>query len=154
MMGQQEVYEWKQSLEEVNIWVKLPPGVPTKQIGWKLTPTHIKLGLRLDTDSPQYYFDEALGGTALPEESSMIIEDGVVEISIQKAEAGAAWPAALAAHAALNDAADEENIRKQILLERFQRENPNFDFSRAKFSGTAPDAREFMGGINMDRFKK
>ena len=38
-------------------------------------------------------------------------------------------------------------MRKKILLERFQEENPGFDFSDAKMDGTVPNAREFMGGV-------
>jgi hypothetical protein len=34
------------------------------------------------------------------------------------------------------------------LLERFQQENPGFDFSQATMNGQVPDARTFMGGIS------
>jgi hypothetical protein len=30
------------------------------------------------------------------------------------------------------------------MLERFQEENPGFDFSQAQFSGNAPDPKTFM----------
>ena len=35
----------------------------------------------------------------------------------------------------------------QLMLERFQRENPGFDFSGAEFNGAAPDPSKFMGGL-------
>jgi len=35
-------------------------------------------------------------------------------------------------------------MRKKILLERFQEENPSFDFSQAEINGNVPDARTFM----------
>ena len=41
----------------------------------------------------------------------------------------------------------QEEMKKNILLQRFQEENPGFDFSGAQMNGTAPDAREFMGGV-------
>ena len=34
------------------------------------------------------------------------------------------------------------------MLERFQEENPGFDFSNAQFNGQAPNPRDFMGGVN------
>ncbi|CAN0027242.1 unnamed protein product [Heterosigma akashiwo] len=34
-----------------------------------------------------------------------------------------------------------------MMLERFQEENPGFDFSGAEFNGMVPDPREFMGGV-------
>jgi hypothetical protein len=37
-------------------------------------------------------------------------------------------------------------VQKRILLERFQEENPGFDFSGAEVNGTVPDPRTFMGG--------
>jgi hypothetical protein len=42
---------------------------------------------------------------------------------------------------------DEEEARRQLMLERFQLEHPGFDFSGAEFSGAAPDPRTFMGGV-------
>ena len=41
----------------------------------------------------------------------------------------------------------QEEVKKSILLERFQEENPGFDFSEAKMDGNVPNAREFMGGV-------
>lgn len=41
----------------------------------------------------------------------------------------------------------QEESRKQMMLERFQQENPGFDFSNAEFNGAAPDPRTFMGGV-------
>ena len=38
-------------------------------------------------------------------------------------------------------------VKKQMMLERFQEEHPGFDFSGAEFSGDAPDPRSFMGGV-------
>ena len=39
-------------------------------------------------------------------------------------------------------------VQKSIMKERFQEENPGFDFSNAEFSGSCPDPRTFMGGVN------
>lgn len=41
----------------------------------------------------------------------------------------------------------QETTKQNMMLERFQEENPGFDFSNAAFSGAAPDPRTFMGGV-------
>lgn len=40
------VYEWEQSLEEVNLYIEAPPGVTADRIECKITPRHICLGLK------------------------------------------------------------------------------------------------------------
>jgi hypothetical protein len=80
----------------------------------------------------------------------MTIEDGVIVIYLQKAEPGSVWDAALAGHATLN-LKSKEDMQKKIMLERFQKEHPGFDFSNADFSGNVPDARSFMGGLDYNK---
>lgn len=60
---------------------------------------------------------------------------------------GAAPAAATATAEGELDALSQEEVRKQMMRERFQEEHPGFDFSGADFNGTVPDAREFMGGV-------
>lgn len=72
--------------------------------------------------------------------------DGELCLILQKASAGATWPAAFAGHEQLDDAAAEAD-KKAILLERFQAEHPGFDFRGAEVNGSVPDAASFMGGI-------
>ena len=56
---------------------------------------------------------------------------------------------AFAAHAATSDERENEEDKRRLMLERFQMENPGFDFSGASFNGqAAPDASTFMGGIS------
>ena len=45
------------------------------------------------------------------------------------------------------DATAAEADKKALLLERFQAENPGFDFRGAEVNGTVPDAATFMGGM-------
>lgn len=45
------------------------------------------------------------------------------------------------------DALTNEEVKKKLMLERFQEENPGFDFSNAEFNGAAPDPQSFMGGV-------
>lgn len=67
---------------------------------------------------------------------------------MNKAEA---WDAALlgrdGAPQGAVDAGAKEEVKKALLLERFQEEHPGFDFSGAAFNGDVPAARDFMGGV-------
>lgn len=45
------------------------------------------------------------------------------------------------------DALTSEEVKKRLMLERFQEENPGFDFSNATFNGAVPDPQSFMGGV-------
>ena len=38
-------------------------------------------------------------------------------------------------------------VQKELLLERFQEENPGMDFRDATMNGSIPDPRTYMGGI-------
>jgi len=85
----------------------------------------------------------------------------VIVITLIKANRGTAWEAALkgsggilASNTATSnspsktiDAFSMEQVKKDLLLERFKEENPGFDFSGADFNGSVPDARSFMGGV-------
>ncbi len=82
----------------------------------------------------------------------MTIEDDTIVIYLQKTKIGEGWKAALAAHA-VHSELDEAQLRQQMLMDRFQRENPGFDFSRAQFSGSAPDPTEFLGGIDRNKLR-
>ena len=41
----------------------------------------------------------------------------------------------------------QSEVQKSLMLERFQEENPGFDFSGATFNGQVPDPKTFMGGV-------
>ncbi len=76
-----------------------------------------------------------------------MMEGGEIEVNLQKMLKGETWPSALAGHDAL-DGFTEGEVKKQLMLERWQQEHPGFDFSGAEFSGAAPDPRSFMGGVS------
>ncbi|GJN37114.1 hypothetical protein PR202_gb26039 [Eleusine coracana subsp. coracana] len=76
-------------------------------------------------------------------------EDGEMHITLQKREKGKTWSSPIQGQGLLDPyAADQE--QKRLMLQRFQEENPGFDFSQAQFSGNCPDPRTFMGGIRLD----
>jgi len=136
------IYEWEQSLEEVNVYIAPPPGVTAKHIACTITPKHLTLGIK---GNPPF-INEDLGGLAVADESYWMMEDGELHINIQKARKAETWPSALAGHAAL-DPVSKTEVQKKMMLERFQEENPGFDFSGADFNGNVPDPRTFMEGV-------
>ncbi|CAI0540666.1 unnamed protein product [Linum tenue] len=72
-----------------------------------------------------------------------------MHITLQKRDKGQMWASPLMGDGQLDPyAADIE--QKRLMLQRFQEENPGFDFSQAQFTGNCPDPRTFMGGIRND----
>mmetsp|Transcript_12819 Transcript_12819/g.26178 ORF Transcript_12819/g.26178 Transcript_12819/m.26178 type:complete len:233 (-) Transcript_12819:131-829(-) len=139
------IYEWEQTLEEVDIFIRPPPGVSSKEIICDIQTNHVKVGIQ---GASQLYMDEKLGGPVVKGESYWMMEDGVLHINLQKAKCGEAWMGATQHRGQQLNQVEQMELKQNILLERFQREHPGFDFSQAKFNGMAPDARNFMGGIN------
>jgi CS domain len=97
----------------------------------------------------------------------------VITIYLQKVAKGTVWEAPLCgpygSSAATGDDDDDDNnnerdiaildpialqnVRQTLLLQRWQEENPNMDFSNATFnnsSSTTPDPRTYMGGISYE----
>ena len=72
-------------------------------------------------------------------------DDGELQIQLAKVAKGQSWLSALVGHTEIDLVAKEADD-KDIMLQRFQRENPGFDFSGASFNGQVPDATKFMGG--------
>ena len=149
------VYEWEQTLDDVSIYVKPPPFVEKgNQIKCEISPKNIKLGLQGGT---QWFIDEPSGGLIDVSESTWSLEEDdsdssqkVISIYLVKANRGAQWNTALMGNGAVTGALDpiaQEEVRKNMMLERFQEENPGFDFRDAEFNGSVPDPRKFMGGI-------
>lgn len=135
------IYEWEQTLDEVNIYVK-PPPVTSDMIECKFKPSRVTVGLR---GNPPF-IDEATYGPIVVEESYWTLADGELSILLQKMRKGETWEAALVGRGTV-DPFTKQEIQKEMMLERFQEENPGFDFSGADFNGSVPDPRSFMDGI-------
>ena len=137
-----DIYEWDQSLEEVGIWIKPPPGVTSKHLDITIASGHLKVGIK---GNPPF-LDQATGGVVVVTESFWSISDGEISINLQKMKKGDMWASALVGHGELDPLTKEED-KKRLMLERFSEENPGFDFSNAEFNGNIPSARDFMGGV-------
>jgi hypothetical protein len=132
-------------LTEVNIYVKAPPGVKAAQIVCNISPRKLELGIR---GSDRYFISEATYSLVDTSESSWYMDDDIINIVLIKAHRAETWESALKTVAARVDAFQKQDIQKSLLLERFQQENPGFDFRDAEFNGSVPDPRTFMGGVN------
>lgn len=149
------IYEWEQSLNDVLIYIPAPPGVPLskKTLEISITPNHITVGLK---GAPPY-LDEDTGSTLKAKESTWYVEDGFIVLNLQKMNKAEIWECALKGRTLAGstesppssgiDPYTKEEVKKKLLLERFQEEHPGFDFSGAEFNGTVPEARDFMGGV-------
>jgi hypothetical protein len=136
------IYEWEQSLDEVLVYVRPPPGVKASHITCSIKPSQLTLGLK---GAPPF-LDEPLAAACVAKESFWNFEGGELTLTLTKAKKGETWASLCVGHGAL-DAAAETEVHKKMLLERFGQEHPGFDFSGAEVSGAVPDPREFMGGV-------
>ena len=75
------IYEWEQSLEEVLIFIKPPPGITAAQINCKITSTRLTLGLR-GADKP--FIDEEFPHRVKVDDSMWTLDNGEIEINLQK----------------------------------------------------------------------
>lgn len=113
----------------------------------------------------QWFLNEDTYGTVDVDESTWTLEDcdddnrrKVIIVTMTKANRGTVWEAALKGNpnsgatsttttSNTMDPVSKEQVKKDLMLQRFQEENPGFDFSGADFNGSIPDARDFMGGV-------
>ncbi|KAG6493436.1 nudC domain-containing protein 2-like isoform X1 [Zingiber officinale] len=141
--GEQKVFEWDQTLDEVNMYIDLPPNVPKKLYYCKIQSGHVEVGIK---GNPPY-LNHDLACPVKTDSSFWTLEDEVMHVTLQKRDKGKTWSSPILGQGLLDPyAADLE--QKRLMLQRFQEENPGFDFSQAQFSGTCPDPRSFMGGIS------
>jgi hypothetical protein len=161
--GVTAVYEWEQSLQEVILYIPAPDFLLSepKRIVCTITSNHLQLGQKNQQvseyqDIKSYFIDKDTWQTVNVKESTWCIEeDQYIVIYLQKANKGIVWEAALKGLdtelktpcAVLNPTQLQE-VQQQLMLERFQEENPGMDFRDAKFNGSAPDPRSFMGGVH------
>ncbi len=113
------IYEWEQSLEEVNIYINPPPGVPRHLFDIEISHTHVRVGIK---GAPPF-IDEDTGGPVKVAESMWTLTDGVVNINLQKMIKAEAWDCALRGRAGEElDAFTKEEVKKKLMIERFQEE--------------------------------
>lgn len=156
----QKIYEWEQSLEEVNIYINAPPGKRKgSDFEIKIEPNRLKIGLK---GYDRAFIDEKTFGKVDTSESSWYIDESILNIILIKASRGTIWDLPLigkeigdnddqnSSIQSTIDPVTKQKITQELMLERFSEENPGFDFRDAQFNGAVPDPRTFMGGIKYD----
>ncbi|KAM6977472.1 nudC domain-containing protein 2 [Aplochiton taeniatus] len=128
---------WYQTMEEVFIEVNVQQGTSGKEVkcnmGAKQIELHVK-GIEV--------FKGKLFGSTVADEATWTLEDKcLIRIVLTKSnrEAGNCWTSLLEGQYSA-DAWVQDQMQRKLTLERFQRENPGFDFSGAEISGN------FAGG--------
>ena len=144
--GGRKVYEWEQTLDDMTIYVEAPSlSLSASALVCEIRPSRLRLGLR---GHDRFFLDEPTGSKVDTTESSWYLDDGIIHIVLVKAHRGETWDCPLRGR--LEDPVDpmtKQQIQKDLLLERFQEENPGMDFRGASFNGEVPDPRSFMGGV-------
>ncbi|KAF2986043.1 hypothetical protein EK904_002201 [Melospiza melodia maxima] len=104
--------------------VRVPPGTRAKDVRCSLRSRHIALAGKL--------FD-----STVTDEGTWTLEDRqLIRIVLMKTnrDAGNCWTSLLENEYAA-DPWVQDQMQRKLTLERFQRENPGFDFSGAEISG-------------------
>ncbi|KAK6474818.1 nudC domain-containing protein 2-like [Huso huso] len=123
---------WYQTMEDVYVEVNVLPRTSAKEIKCNLGSKQISLSVK-----GQEMFKGKLFGSTIEDEATWTLEDKkLIRISLMKTsrEAGNCWTSLLEGEYCA-DPLVQEQMQKKLTLERFQRENPGFDFSGADISG-------------------
>lgn len=81
--------------------------------------------------------DGKLFAGVVPDGSLWTLDDGMVEILLQKQKKHFSWESVLEGGPKV-DPLTKEQLDKKMMLEKMQKEHPGFDFSKADFSGQLP----------------
>lgn len=141
-----QIYEWQQDLDSVSIALKAPKNTIAKDFHIEILAKRLKIGLR---NHDRFFLDEEIFDIIDTNESSWFLDDGIINIFLVKSKRGQVWDMPLLRVDASSsvDEFTRQEMRKCLMLERFNEENPGFDFTQASFNGSIPDPREFMDGI-------
>ncbi|XP_062608745.1 nudC domain-containing protein 2-like [Saccostrea cucullata] len=124
--------QWWQTNEEVYIEVNVPEGTPAKHIKCAISHKHIRI-----TVKGQTVIEGDLPNTIHADESVWTLEDKkFLRLCLPKSHVGAenCWDSLLVGQYR-TDPWTFDQMEKKATLQKFQQENPGFDFSGAEVSG-------------------
>ncbi|XP_056165036.1 uncharacterized protein LOC115683880 isoform X1 [Syzygium oleosum] len=113
----QTVFEWDQTLEEVNIYIKLPPNVHPKQFYCKVQSKHVEVGIK---GNPPY-LNHDLTSPVKTDCSFWTLEDDIMHITLQKRDKGQTWSSPIQGQGQLDPYVSDME-QKRLMLQRFQEE--------------------------------
>lgn len=162
--GATDKYVWTQTLSEVTVNVKLPPGTKTKMLNVEIRNTHLKVGLK----GQPPIVDADLHRRVIVDDSLWTLEDGDLVINFIKDNKMEWWKCVCVGDPEINtqkvqpensklgdlDAETRQTVekmmfdqrqkamglpssdelQKQEMLKKFMAAHPEMDFSQAKFS--------------------
>ena len=118
------------------------------EIKCNIKPNHFQLGL---VNHDWYFIDESTFSKVETSDSSWYFgkETKFAHVILAKVFKGETWESALLGKdkKEIADPYAKSMIQKEMMLERFQEENPGFDFRDAEFNGSIADPRTYMGGV-------
>lgn len=127
-------YQWSQTLTDVKVRIPVVPGTRGRDVVYSLTPTTLSVSLKGRPPLVQ----GTLAGRVVPGESLWTLEDGAIEVVLQKQVKHQSWASVIEGGPAV-DPLTKEALDKKMMLEKFQGEHPGFDFSGADFNGALPE---------------
>ncbi|KEH34247.1 p23-like NUD (nuclear distribution)-like protein [Medicago truncatula] len=113
----QKVFEWDQTLDEVNIYINLPPNVHSKLFYCTIQSKHIELGIK---GNPPF-LNHDLTSPVKTDSSFWTLEDDIMHITLNKRDKGQTWPSPILGQGQL-DAYSTDLEQKRLMLQRFQEE--------------------------------
>eukprot|EP00008_Paramoeba_atlantica_P009236 CAMPEP_0201485524 /NCGR_PEP_ID=MMETSP0151_2-20130828/9617_1 /ASSEMBLY_ACC=CAM_ASM_000257 /TAXON_ID=200890 /ORGANISM="Paramoeba atlantica, Strain 621/1 / CCAP 1560/9" /LENGTH=144 /DNA_ID=CAMNT_0047869689 /DNA_START=107 /DNA_END=537 /DNA_ORIENTATION=+ len=130
---QGEGYVWSQTRREVLITVPVESSIRGRDIECNFTSTKIEIKVK----SKGTILQGKLFSTIKSDDSVWTLEDNgkekTLEIELVKAEEHQLWCSVVEGKDTINPLIEEE-IKKKMMLERFQGEHAGFDFSGADFT--------------------
>lgn len=155
---------WTQTLSELSVLVKLPPGTKAKMLDVDIRNGHLRVALKGQTP----LIDDELHKRVIVDESLWTIDDGELSLSLQKENKVEWWKCVCKGdpeintqkvqpeNSKLSDLDGEtrstvekmmfdqrqkqmglptaDEMQKQEMLSKFMKSHPEMDFSKAKFS--------------------
>lgn len=131
-------YSWTQTIEEVVVLVPVPIATRGRDLEVVIRNNLLRVKFK---QQPKAIIDGEPYGTVKAEESIWTLEDRdketkEVRIVLQKAISHDSWKGLLKGEAI--DPLTANQMDQKMMLERFQKDYPGFDFSGATFSGQIP----------------
>ncbi|XP_026690226.2 nudC domain-containing protein 2-like [Ciona intestinalis] len=124
---------WYQTAEEIVVEVQVPEGTRGKEVSVKISHNHVSCKLK-----DKVYFDGDLFEFVDTEESVWSLEDRkLVRILLAKAKKtnGTCWKSLFLDGSCAPDEWTFDQMQRKFTLEKYQVQNPGFDFSSASISG-------------------
>jgi|TARA_B100001142_G_C13677379_1_gene400651 hypothetical protein len=109
------VYEWDQTLDELNLYVPVPKGIGAKMLDVDVGADALKFGIR---GNPPYLAHD-LSHSVKTSDCFWTLEDGELHVTLQKMKRGKPWDALFKGHEGGLDAFAEREERERLMKGAF-----------------------------------